>query len=266
MPSRTAAQPITAGLVAAFVGFASSFAVVLKGLAAVGATDAQAASGLMALSVAMGIAGIVLSIGLRMPVFVAWSTPGAALLAATGPTPGGFPAAVGAFVVVGILLIAAGLIRPFGRLIAAIPDPLANAMLAGVLFGLCLKPIAALIGAPIGATLIVLSWLVVSRWKRIYATPGAALVAGLVIAASGRAAGFDLQTITPRPEFVAPTFTLQAIMGIALPLFIVTMASQIFRAWPSLGLTASALIRDGWSGRPARLAWPPRRSAAMRST
>ena len=248
MPSRTAAQPITAGLVAAFVGFASSFAVVLKGLTAVGATDVQAASGLMALSVAMGIAGVVLSIGLRMPVFVAWSTPGAALLAATGPTPGGFPAAVGAFVVVGILLIAAGLIRPFGRLIAAIPDPLANAMLAGVLFGLCLKPIAALIEAPIGATLIVLSWLVVSRWKRIYATPVAALVAGLVIAASGRAAGFDLQTITPRPEFVAPTFTLQAIMGIALPLFIVTMASQNLPGLAVLGAY-------GFRPDPGRLVW-----------
>ena len=248
MPSRTAAQPITAGLIAAFVGFASSFAVVLKGLTAVGATDVQAASGLMALSVAMGIAGVVLGIGSRMPVFVAWSTPGAALLAATGSTPGGFPAAVGAFVVVGILLIAAGLIRPFGRLIAAIPDPLANAMLAGVLFGLCLKPIAALIDAPIGATLIVLSWLVVSRWKRIYATPVAALVAGLVIAASGRTVGFDLQTITPRPEFVAPTFTLQAIMGIALPLFIVTMASQNLPGLAVLGAY-------GFRPDPGRLVW-----------
>ncbi len=248
MPSRTAAQPITAGLIAAFVGFASSFAVVLKGLTAVGATDVQAASGLMALSVAMGIAGVALSIGSRMPVFVAWSTPGAALLAATGSTPGGFPAAVGAFVVVGILLIAAGLIRPFGRLIAAIPDPLANAMLAGVLFGLCLKPIAALIEAPIGATLIVLSWLVVSRWKRIYATPVATLVAGLVIAASGRAAGFDLQTITPRPEFVAPTFSLQAIMGIALPLFIVTMASQNLPGLAVLGAY-------GFRPDPGRLVW-----------
>ena len=248
MPSRTAAQPITAGLIAAFVGFASSFAVVLKGLTAVGATDVQAASGLMALSVAMGIAGVVLGIGSRMPVFVAWSTPGAALLAATGSTPGGFPAAVGAFVVVGILLIAAGLIRPFGRLIAAIPDPLANAMLAGVLFGLCLKPIAALIDAPIGATLIVLSWLVVSRWKRLYATPIAALVAGLVIAASGRTVGFDLQTITPRPEFVAPTFSLQAIMGIALPLFIVTMASQNLPGLAVLGAY-------GFRPDPGRLVW-----------
>ena len=120
-------QPVTAGVVAAFVGFASSFAVVLKGLSAVGASDAQAASGLMALAIAMGVAGIVLSVATRMPIAAAWSTPGAALLAATGATAGGFPEAVGAFLVVGLLFVAAGLIRPFGRLVAAIPPTLANA-------------------------------------------------------------------------------------------------------------------------------------------
>jgi benzoate membrane transport protein len=248
MTLRSLAQPISAGLVTAFVGFASSFAVVLKGLAAVGATDAQAASGLMALSIAMGVAGVVLSVVTRMPVFVAWSTPGAALLAATGATPGGFPAAVGAFLVVGVLLVAAGLLRPFGRLIAAIPDPLANAMLAGVLFGLCLKPIGALIEAPIGASLIVLSWLIVSRWKRIYATPVAALVAGAVIAASGRATGLDLMTITPHPDFVMPTFSLDAIIGIALPLFIFTMASQNLPGLAVLGAY-------GFRPDPGRLIW-----------
>ena len=248
MTSRSIGQPIAAGLVAAFVGFASSFAVVLKGLSAVGASDAQAATGLMALSVAMGIAGVVISVGLRMPVFVAWSTPGAALLAATGAIPGGFPAAVGAFVVVGLLLIAAGLIRPFGRLIAAIPDPLANAMLAGVLFGLCLKPIAAMLEAPVAATVVVLAWLVVSRWKRIYATPIAAVVAGVVIAASGRAVGFDVMTIMPRPELVTPTFSLDAIIGIAVPLFIVTMASQNLPGLAVLGAY-------GFRPDPGRLVW-----------
>src|ERR1700732_2817115 len=112
-------QPVTAGFVASFVGYASSFAVILKGLTAVGASDAQAASGLMALSIAMGIAGVALSLWSRMPIAAAWSTPGAALLASPGATAGGFPAAVGAFLVCGVLLIAAGLIRPFGRAIAA---------------------------------------------------------------------------------------------------------------------------------------------------
>ncbi len=136
MSKRSLVQPITAGLITAFVGFASSFAVILKGLTAVGASDAEAASGLMALAIAMGIAGIGLSLWTRMPVSAAWSTPGGALLAATGAAAGGFPAAIGAFLVVGALLVAAGLVRPFGRLVAAIPSTLANAMLAGILFGL----------------------------------------------------------------------------------------------------------------------------------
>jgi len=226
MTSNSATQPIAAGIITAFVGFASSFAVILKGLTAVGASDAQAASGLMALSIAMGLAGIGLSVAYRMPISGAWSTPGAALLAATGATAGGFPAAVGAFLAVGCLIVAAGLFKPFGRLVASIPGPLANAVLAGVLFGLCLAPIRGLIDAPVGAGVIVLSWLAVSRWKRIYATPVAALVAGVVIALSGHAAGFDLARMTPSPTFVAPAFSLAAIISLALPLFIVTMASQ----------------------------------------
>src|SRR5271168_4449407 len=171
--------PIAAGVATAFVGFASSFAVVLKGLTAVGASDAQAASGLMALSIAMGIAGIILSLWFRMPISSAWSTPGAALLAATGAVKGGFPAAVGAFVIVGFLIVAAGLIRPFGRLVAAIPSALANAMLAGILFSLCLAPVKAMAEAPRLAAPIILVWLLMARWRRLFATPAAAIVAGV---------------------------------------------------------------------------------------
>ena len=124
------------GCLTAFVGFASSFAVVFHGLQAVGATDAQAASGLMALSVAMGLCANILSVVTRLPISIAWSTPGAALLASAGAIEGGFPAAVGAFLICGVLIVIAGLLRPFGRAVAAIPAPLANAMLAGVLLGL----------------------------------------------------------------------------------------------------------------------------------
>ena len=219
-------QPVAAGLVAAFVGFASSFAVVLKGLSAVGANDAQAASGLMALAIAMGLAGIVLSLATRMPVAAAWSTPGAALLAATGATAGGFPEAVGAFLVVGALLVAAGLIRPFGRLVAAIPSTVANAMLAGVLFGLCLAPIHALVEAPWQAAAIIVAWFVVSRWRRLYATPAAAIVALILIGFSGSGGGLALAELTPRAVWTAPVFSASAMVSLALPLFVVTMASQ----------------------------------------
>ena len=117
----------------------TSFSVVLAGLRAAGANQDQAASGLLAVTVVMGLVGIWLSLRERMPVGVAWSTPGAALLISAGVPPGGWPAAIGAFAVAGALTVATGLWRPLGVLVAAIPTPLASAMLAGVL-GLGLVP------------------------------------------------------------------------------------------------------------------------------
>jgi benzoate membrane transport protein len=226
MPQPSIFHAVVAGLVAAFVGFASSVPVVIKGLTAVGASDAEAASGLMALSLAMGVSGIALSFATRMPISVAWSTPGAALLASTGAISGGFPAAVGAFLIVAALLTAAGLIRPLGRAVAAIPSPLANAMLAGVLFSLCLAPVKAMVEAPAEAAAIVVLWLVVARWRRLYATPAAAVLAALIIALSHRGEATGLIDLTPQALLVTPTFSLSATISLALPLFIVTMASQ----------------------------------------
>ena len=219
-------QPILAGIVTAFVGFASSFAVVLKGLTAAGASDAQAASGLMAAALAMGLAGVALSLALRQPVSAAWSTPGAALLASTGAVTGGWSAAVGAFLLAGALLIAAGLVKPFGRAVAAIPATLANAMLAGVLFGLCLAPVKSFVAWPAATTAVLAVWLVTLRYRRVFATPAAALAAALIIAYD--APGFSLAaaSVAPAPVFVWPQFTFQAFVSVSLPLFIVTMASQ----------------------------------------
>ena len=216
-------QAVSAGLLAGFVGFASSFAVVLQGLTAVGASPAQAASGLMAVSIAMGLAGIVLSLRLRLPVSVAWSTPGAALLAATAAPAGGFAEAVGAFIFCGVLLTAAGLWKPLGRAVAAIPAPLANAMLAGILFTLCLAPVRAVAEQPVAGLAIVLAWAVVARINRLLAVPAAVAVAVGVIAASAPA---PVTGWLPDPVLVVPGFSVAALTGMALPLFIVTMASQ----------------------------------------
>ena len=141
-------QPIVTGAVAATVGFMSSFTVVLAGLRSVGASDAQAASGLLAVCVSTGALSVFLSRRTRMPISVAWSTPGAALLASTGAVDGGFAAAVGAFMVCGALLTLTGLSAGLGRLIARIPPPLASAMLAGVLLELCLAPVRAAVDLP----------------------------------------------------------------------------------------------------------------------
>jgi benzoate membrane transport protein len=223
-------QAMVMGLLAAFVGFASSFAVVLHGFSGVGATTAEAASGLMALSVAMGLCGIVLSLATRMPVSVAWSTPGAALIATSGGLSGGFSEAVGAFLVCGSLMVVAGLFRPLGRIVAAIPAPLANAMLAGVLLALCFAPVKAIAFDPVLGLPIVLTWVIVGAMKRLYAVPAALLAFALVILfgvpmPDGAFASWTASLML-HPMFIMPVLTWAGLVSVALPLFIVTMASQ----------------------------------------
>ena len=222
----TLLQPIAAGLLAAIVGFASAFAIVLQGFAAVGASPAQAASGLMALCIATGFLSAGLSLWRKMPIFIAWSTPGAALLVATGAPAGGYGAATGAFLVAAGLIVAAGFWGAFGRAVAAIPASLAAAMLAGVLLGLCLAPVKAVAALPLLALPIIVAWAVMLRVARLYAAPVAlAVTAVLVIYATALPPG-ALAHIQPEPVFVMPIFSADALVSIALPLFIVTMASQ----------------------------------------
>ncbi len=217
-----------AGIVTALVGFTSSFAVVLTGLHAVGATDGQAASGLLAASVAMGLACIVLSLWTRMPLTSAWSTPGAALLAGAGTIEGGWPAAVGAFLIVGALIVLTGVFPVIGALIRRIPTPLAQAMLAGVLLPLCVAPVTGIAQNPWGVLPVVLVWLVGLRFFARWAVPAAFATAAIVVIASvvTADAAVPVASLLPHVEFTMPTFTPGAIIGVALPLFIVTMASQ----------------------------------------
>lgn len=218
---------VATGFLVALVGYASSVAVVIQGLAGVGADTAQIASGLAALGVSMGLAAILLASWQRKPISIAWTTPGMALLAATGPVAGGFPAAVGAFLTVAVLVMVTGLWTPLGRWIAAIPKPLANAMLAGILLKLCLAPFAAMAQAPGLGLLVLVTWAVVGRFARLYAVPAAVAVALAAMAlnppvAGGALTGFAL----PSLSLVTPVFTWEALVGVALPLFVVTMASQ----------------------------------------
>ena len=219
-------QAAIQGLVVALVGYASSAAIVIAGLKAVGATTPEIASGLLFLGIAKGIAAIGLSLASRMPISIAWTTPGLALLAATGAVTGGFPAAVGAFIVSGLLIVLAGLWPVLGRLVAAIPKSIASAMLAGVLLKLCLAPFIALKTMPLAALAIILTWLVVNRFARLYAVPAAVAVTLAAIWWTGADAMTGLTFRLPAPSFVAPVFTVEAMVNIALPLFIVTMASQ----------------------------------------
>ncbi len=225
-PSAGLVQPISAGILVAVVGFASTFAVVLKALAAVGASQAEAASGLCALLLAMAAVAILLSAWTRMPISIAWSTPGAALLVASGAPAGGFPAATGAFLLAAGLIAAAGLWRPFGRAVAAIPASLASAMLAGILLPLCTAPVKAVAALPTLALPIVLVWAAALRFARSYAVPLAVLVTGMIVFAATPMPPGGLGDIAPRLVLVRPVLTWDAAIGIGLPLFVVTMASQ----------------------------------------
>ena len=214
----------------ALVGFASTGVLVLQGFVAVGADPAQAASGLMAVTVAAGLSGLWLSWTRRLPIAVAWSAPGAALLLVSGASSSGFDAAVGAFLLSAVLLVVAGAVRPLGRLVEAIPSSLGNAMLAGILLPICLAPVRALEAETALAAPMLLAWWLAGRAHRLAAVPVAlAVLVGLVAWRLGVPEDFGAlaaASLVPRPVLVAPRFDPIALVGIGLPLFVVTMASQ----------------------------------------
>lgn len=234
---------MTAGVLTALVGFTSSSAVVLAGLRGVGATQGEAASGLVAVCVTQALGILWLSRRHRLPITLAWSTPGAAVLASTGVIQGGWPAAVGAFFVVGGLVVFTGLWGRLGALVASIPVPVAQAMLAGVVFELCVAPVR---GAPqhpwsIGA--IVLTWLVLLRLAPRWAVPGA-FVTTLVVVAIDAARGSGLHGgLAPSLVFTMPTLSWASVVSIAVPLYVVTMAGQNV---PGAAVLASYGFRVPW--------------------
>ncbi len=234
------------GVLAAFVGYAASFAIVLSGLSAVGASEAQVATGLFFATLGMGLCSIWLPALSRIPAAVAWSTPGAAFLASAHVLPGGFAEAVGALVVCAGLIVVTGFVPALGRLVAAIPKPLANALLAGVLLRLCLAPAQALGTAPLLILPLVLAWGAGLAWHRMAAMP-LTILAFLVVTflsvdvtGSMAAGGFGL----PALEAVIPVFSLQGAVSVGLPLYLVTMAGQNIPGFAVLELNGYAVARQ----------------------
>ncbi len=217
---------VLAGVVTAVVGFTSSFAVVLAGLTAMGASPDQAASGLAVVCLTMGLGCLLFALRYRIPLTMAWSTPGAALLATTATPRGGYAAAVGAFVLVGVLLAATGLVRQLGDAVRRIPTAIANAMLAGILLHLTVQPFADLAHRPATIGPLVITWLVLLRFARRWAVPGALAAAVVVMAVTGTFGHIGVADLVPRLTWTTPTFAWDTMVAVALPLYIVTMTSQ----------------------------------------
>ena len=213
-----------AGFVAVLVGFTSSVAIVFQGAQALGATSTQLTSWMWALGLGMGLTSLGLSLWTRQPVLTAWSTPGAALLAsAVGVS---MPEAVGAFIVCALLITIAGFSGLFERLMDRIPIAIASALLAGVLARFGLDAMLATQSAPLLVLSMAAAFLLGRRFWPRYAVPVVLLVGVAVAGAQGRLHMDAVQWAWARPEWVSPRFSVAAMVGVALPLFLVTMASQ----------------------------------------
>ena len=216
---------IAAGFVTVLVGFASTAAIVFQAAQALDATPAQTASWMWALGIGMGATCIALSLRWKMPVVTAWSTPGAAVLAtsAAGVSMG---EAVAGFLVSALLIAIAGFSGIFERMLGRIPLSLASAMLAGVLLRFGIDAFAAIQAAPALVLSMLATWLLARRWWPRYAVI-ATLLAGIAAAAlAGQLHLAGLRLELAQPVWTTPRLSLASILGVALPLFVVTMASQ----------------------------------------
>ncbi len=219
------ASAVIAGFVTVLVGYTSSAVIVFQAARATGAGPAEVASWMWALGIGMGLTCIGLSLRYRTPVVTAWSTPGAALIA-TGAAGLPMSAAIGAFLVSGALMVLFGATRWFERGMSRIPVPLASGMLAGVLLRFGLDAFVAMKTQPGLALAMFVAYLVGRRlWPR-YAIVVVLALGTAIAAALGLLTLQDVRLELARPVFTTPTFTLGAVVGLAIPLFVVTMASQ----------------------------------------
>lgn len=216
---------LVAGFVTVLVGFTSSAVIVFQGAQGLGASPAEIASWMWALGLGMGVTCIGLSLRYRVPVVTAWSTPGAAMLisSASGAT---LPEAIGAFMLSAVLIAIAGFSGLFERAINRIPAALAAGMLAGVLLRFGLELFAAMKSQFALAFTMFAVYLLMRRGLPRYAVV-ATLAAGIALSAAlGQLHFGEVRLAVAEPVWTPPVFSLGALIGIGLPLFVVTMASQ----------------------------------------
>lgn len=219
------ASHVSAGFIAVLVGFTSSVAIVLQAAQAVGASPEQQNSWLLALGLGMGITSLGFSLRYKQPILTAWSTPGAALLASNSDDIG-IAAAVGAFIFSAVLVVIFGMTGWFERAMKKLPVALGAAMLAGVLLQFALNIFVSAETQPLLVCVMLATWLVGHHiWPR-YNIP-LVLLAGIALSlATGQLDMSGLNMELAQPVWVTPEFHWSSLLGVGLPLFVVTMASQ----------------------------------------
>ncbi len=215
----------TSAFVATIVGFGGSFAILLAAAEALNASPAETTSWITASYIATGVTALYLSLRHKLPIITAWSTPGAVLIASASATPS-MEIAVGTFICTAALIFITAFVKPIERLINAIPTPVAAAMLAGVLMKLVLGLFPAFAAQPVLIAVVV----VVFFASRLF-TPSMAVVLALAVGL-----GLSLMLGVSQPlngmlemsslTFIKPVFDWNSMIGLGIPLFIVTMTAQ----------------------------------------
>ncbi|MBJ8740941.1 benzoate/H(+) symporter BenE family transporter [Citrobacter sp. FDAARGOS_156] len=216
---------VLSGFVAVLVGYASSAAIIWQAAVAAGATTGQIAGWMTALGIAMGVSTLALSVWYRAPILTAWSTPGAALLV-TGLQGVTIQDAIGVFIVANALIVLCGVTGLFARLMQIIPHSLASAMLAGILLRFGLQAFNSLNNELLLCGSMLLAWLVLKVVAPRYAVIAAMLVGTAIALLKGDIVTYNINLSPVMPEFITPHFSLAHSISIALPFFLVTMASQ----------------------------------------
>lgn len=216
---------VVAGLIAVAVGYAGPVLLIFQAAKVANLSNANLSSWIWAISVASGLTAIILSVRFKAPVITAWSTPGVVLLI-SGWKAYAYSDAIGAFIFAGVIITIFGVTGLFSSFMKRIPYSIITAMLAGILLEFGVDVFVSLKKLPMLALPMILCYLVSKRWFPRYSVV-TSLLFGILVSYSLNILNFGgINVSLVHPIFTRPSFSLNAIIGLGIPLCIVTMASQ----------------------------------------
>ena len=211
---------------ASTTGSVATFGVAIAGLTAMGASQSQTATALTIMLIGYGVLSIGLSLWLRKPVSVVWSTPGAAFLASSSALGVSFEQAVGAFLLASLLIVVTGVWPWLAKVVRLIPPQISAAMLAGVIFPFVIATVHAGVDYPLLIVPVLITWFLLNRFAAVWASPIAISLGFVLIGLSPEVGDLGRVTFWPELALISPQFDLTVMVAIGVPLYLVTMASQ----------------------------------------
>ncbi len=218
-------HPVIAGLISVIVNYGGTFILIFQAAKAAGLSPELTASWVWSISIGVGITGILLSWLSREPVITAWSTPAAAfLITALAAVP--YAEAISAYLLSALAFVILGLTGYFEKLIRLIPPSIASGLLAGILLQFGIAAFSSISVDPFLAIALFLIYLLAKRLSARYAVVSVLVFGFIFLLLQARIdfSGFALQLASP--VFTAPEFSVNALLSVALPLFLITLTGQ----------------------------------------